>query len=207
MELVFSVPLVGLYITYWVLPESPRWLLSQGRTQEAENIIKKIAQYNGKPLSPTFKLVPPEGARSGNGILGFLQLFKTPYLRMKVVDRRWLAPWEIQILFLSDCDHLFSLVFHLFNLLRINLEFQRFWSLTFCLLLIGQRYLLTYLLEHSTVKLLRISLTLSLIILAMEFPAIILMIFFLLRTGRRITLLTLYIICGVALLGTMAIPT
>lgn len=88
MELVFSVPLVGLYITYWVLPESPRWLLSQGRTQEAENIIKKIAQYNGKPLPPTFKLVPPEGARSGNGILGFLQLFKTPYLRMKVVDSR-----------------------------------------------------------------------------------------------------------------------
>ena len=45
------------------------------------------------------------------------------------------------------------------------------------------------------------------VILAMEFPAIILMIFFLLRAGRRITLLTLYIICGVALLGTMAIPT
>lgn len=63
----------------------------------------------------------------------------------------------------------------------------------------------TYL--NIVVKLLRISLTLSLIILAMEFPAIILMIFFLLRTGRRITLLTLYIICGVALLGTMAIPT
>ena len=46
-----------------------------------------------------------------------------------------------------------------------------------------------------------------LLILGMEFPAIILMIFFLLRAGRRITLLTLYIICGVALLGTMAIPT
>ena len=46
-----------------------------------------------------------------------------------------------------------------------------------------------------------------LLILGMEFPAIILMIFFLLRAGRRITLLTLYIICWVALLGSMEIPT
>ena len=88
MELyVFSLPLVALYITYWVLPESPRWLLSQGRTEKAEEIVKKIAKYNGKPLPKSFKLIPPDnvGAKSsGRGVLGFLQLFKSPYLRMKV---------------------------------------------------------------------------------------------------------------------------
>ena len=41
---------------------------------------------------------------------------------------------------------------------------------------------------------------------AMEFPAIILVIVLLLKTGRRLTLLILYLICGFSLLATMAIP-
>ncbi len=43
-------------------------------------------------------------------------------------------------------------------------------------------------------------------LLAMEFPAIVLVIVLLLKAGRRLTLLILYVICGVSLLGTMAIP-
>ena len=46
----------------------------------------------------------------------------------------------------------------------------------------------------------------TVIISASEFPAIILVIILLLKAGRRLTLLILYLICGFSLLATMAIP-
>lgn len=33
----------------WKLPESPRWLLSRGKFEEAEKLITKIATINRKP--------------------------------------------------------------------------------------------------------------------------------------------------------------
>ncbi|XP_028161598.1 organic cation transporter protein-like [Ostrinia furnacalis] len=41
-----------LVISYfWILAESVRWLMSKGRYEEAENILKKVAKRNGKELS------------------------------------------------------------------------------------------------------------------------------------------------------------
>ena len=51
-QLIFSVPLVLLYSAYWVFPESSRWLLANGRVEEAEDIVREIARWVGSRFLP-----------------------------------------------------------------------------------------------------------------------------------------------------------
>ena len=44
------LPLLLLVGLYWVVPESVRWLLSNGRVEEAKEIIERAARENGKKV-------------------------------------------------------------------------------------------------------------------------------------------------------------
>ena len=80
-QLIFSVPLVLLYSAYWVFPESSRWLLANGRVEEAEDIVREIARWNksqrrfdecfrrtnGRVLPAQWRLLPPSKSSCSEG--------------------------------------------------------------------------------------------------------------------------------------------
>jgi len=50
LQWVMSVVMLVQLPAWYFLPESPRWLLNHGRTEEARNVMMKAAKMNGKPV-------------------------------------------------------------------------------------------------------------------------------------------------------------
>ncbi|XP_061727789.1 carcinine transporter-like isoform X2 [Cydia pomonella] len=85
--LVISVPLVLAVFTPCLVPESARWLISQGRIEESIKILQKCGKVNGKKLPDDiikeFRETAAELAKSEQEVKNYsaLDLFKTPRLR------------------------------------------------------------------------------------------------------------------------------
>lgn len=87
----FSVTIFSaVFIIYLCLiPESPRWLFTTGKTQESIKILEKIAKFNKAPV----ETVRPEIEAAAKVLADktplkkgtLIDLFRTPYLRLKTL--------------------------------------------------------------------------------------------------------------------------
>ncbi|XP_044268025.1 organic cation transporter protein-like [Tribolium madens] len=85
-QIAISIPAVILISYYWVLPESPRWLLTVGKKDKAIKLLEKAAHYNKLPTKNIKEDVYnymkknkiSEEKQAGN----ILDLVKTPIMRM-----------------------------------------------------------------------------------------------------------------------------
>uniref|UniRef100_A0A8D2PRV8 Solute carrier family 22 member 13 n=1 Tax=Zosterops lateralis melanops TaxID=1220523 RepID=A0A8D2PRV8_ZOSLA len=78
LEIAGSAPMFALFFYFWVIPESPRWLVTKGRIEEAKKVLQKAAATNKRSLPPELleQLKPEKEVKSGS----FLDLFRKKHL-------------------------------------------------------------------------------------------------------------------------------
>uniref|UniRef100_UPI0037E92645 solute carrier family 22 member 13-like n=1 Tax=Semicossyphus pulcher TaxID=241346 RepID=UPI0037E92645 len=82
LHFVLFGPLVlVLGVLYWILPESARWLITQGRKEEAIKEVRRAAKVNGRKVPEALldKMEVDETSKRGT----MLDLFRIPYLRRR----------------------------------------------------------------------------------------------------------------------------
>ncbi|XP_053694419.1 organic cation transporter protein isoform X2 [Sabethes cyaneus] len=81
LQLCIGLPGVLLCFLWFVLPESPRWLLCKGRVAEVKDIVRKAAAFNNRSLPDNLdKLLKPP-VNDDDAMAGACDLFRTRYLR------------------------------------------------------------------------------------------------------------------------------
>ncbi|XP_014663046.1 PREDICTED: organic cation transporter 1-like [Priapulus caudatus] len=87
IALITAAPLAVFGVFYWIMPESPRWLLTHGQKQQADKIIRRIAKVNKRNVSDEMiarvKIPADHTSPSEQGNL--LTVLKFRYLMKKFV--------------------------------------------------------------------------------------------------------------------------
>lgn len=97
-QLLISIPSVLFIVGFWLLPESPRWLLAVGKIEESIKNAEKIAKVNGMPIEPIREAIKTEAERrkAANTELKkgkFMDQFKTGFMSYITISLycNWLA--------------------------------------------------------------------------------------------------------------------
>ncbi|XP_068040652.1 solute carrier family 22 member 2-like [Anomalospiza imberbis] len=81
LQLTVTLPTCFLLLYYWCLPESPRWLISQGKNDKAMKIVSNMAKKNQKKMPSHFKDIKFEEEDCGKQNPSLMDLFRTPQIR------------------------------------------------------------------------------------------------------------------------------
>ncbi|KAG4072079.1 hypothetical protein HA402_015578 [Bradysia odoriphaga] len=79
LQLVITVPWIGFLFAWYHMPESPRWLLENGKIDELVKVINVAAKWNKMELPSGFEKTLHQPERTVTA--SFLQLFKGRYCR------------------------------------------------------------------------------------------------------------------------------
>ncbi|CAG4930752.1 unnamed protein product [Colias eurytheme] len=85
LQLSISMPWLFVLFYYNFIPESPRWLITKGRKEQAIEVLTYIAKKNNRPTTNIKHIVEKEllhnnSDQQNNG--SYLDLFKTPKMRV-----------------------------------------------------------------------------------------------------------------------------
>uniref|UniRef100_A0A096LZ27 Major facilitator superfamily (MFS) profile domain-containing protein n=1 Tax=Poecilia formosa TaxID=48698 RepID=A0A096LZ27_POEFO len=94
LSLIMAVPGLACIPLWWLVPESPRWLLSRGRLQEAELLLRSAALENRVEAPPVIFLPPKAEKAEAHQAesVSFLDLVKTAKIR-HITLKLWLIWW------------------------------------------------------------------------------------------------------------------
>ncbi|XP_060523851.1 organic cation transporter protein-like isoform X2 [Cylas formicarius] len=90
-QAAISLPSLIFISYYWILPESPRWLLAAGKKDSAIKVLKKAAAYNnlatGSIENDVSKYLEKRSLNGGTEVSkgNILDLVRTPIMRMYTV--------------------------------------------------------------------------------------------------------------------------
>lgn len=97
IQLAISIPTVLLLGYYFILPESPRWLIAVGKTDESVKVMEKIARRNNLPteeiedkVMKSLKEKKDEKVEKAGNILDLIRT-KTMAIRMIFMCFNWIT--------------------------------------------------------------------------------------------------------------------
>ncbi|XP_078412827.1 solute carrier family 22 member 2-like [Cetorhinus maximus] len=81
LQLTATIPNFCFLIYYWFMPESPRWLLSRKKKEEAMKVLQKMAKKNKRTFSMNIETVHIEDCDVELKNPSVVDLVKTPQIR------------------------------------------------------------------------------------------------------------------------------